>query len=240
MEKNDLTTNRRAFIGTLATSAAAMSFAGLATPLQSLAKEKDNANGADDPDAWFKKLDGKKHKIVFDATEPHEAMPFIWPAVFMMTNGATGTAPKDLGILVILRHEAIPFALEDKLWAKYNFGQVFKANDLGPAFKAADYKTAGASRNPLWRPKDGDFQVPGFGNVPIGINQLQDAGVMFAVCNAAMTVYSAALAQGMNQKPDDVLKEWKAGVLPGVQIVPSGVWAVGRAQEHGCAYCFAG
>jgi intracellular sulfur oxidation DsrE/DsrF family protein len=63
---------------------------------------------------------------------------------------------------------------------------------------------------------------------------------MFAVCNAAMTVYSAALAQGMNKKPEDILNEWKAGLLPGVQIVPSGVWAVGRAQEHGCAYCFAG
>ncbi|MGZ3844644.1 MAG: hypothetical protein ACXVBJ_07060 [Flavisolibacter sp.] len=239
MEKYDLTTNRRAFIGTLATGAAAMSLAGIAAPLQTLAKDKSaTANATDDPDAWFKKLDGKKHKIVFDATEPHQAMPFVWSAVFMMTNAPT--PPKDLGIVVILRHEAIPFAFEDKLWSKYNFGEVFKANDLGPAFKAADYKTAGSTRNPLWHPKDGDFQVPGFGNVPIGINQLQDQGVMFAVCNAAMTVYSAALAQGMNKKPEDVLNEWKAGLLPGVQIVPSGVWAVGRAQEHGCAYCFAG
>jgi len=68
MEKYDLTTNRRAFIGTLATGAAAMSLAGIAAPLQTLAKDKPAVNGADDPDAWFKKLDGKKHKIVFDAT----------------------------------------------------------------------------------------------------------------------------------------------------------------------------
>jgi hypothetical protein len=241
MESNDLTTNRRAFIGTLATGAAAMSIAGLAAPLQTMAKQNHHFSPTDDdPDAWFKKLDGKKHKIVFDATDAHEAMPFIWPTVFMMTNGATGTAPKDLGIVVILRHEAIPFAFEDRLWSKYNFGQLFKAGELGMAFKAADYKTAGSTRNPLWHPKDGDFQVPGFGNVPIGINQLQDAGVMFAVCNAAMTVYSAAVAQGMGQKPEDVFNDWKSGVLPGIQIVPSGVWAVGRAQEHGCAYCFAG
>ena len=91
MEKNDLTTNRRAFIGTLATGAAAMSLAGLAAPLQTLAKEKNNANPTDDPDAWFKKLDGKKHKIVFDATKTHQAMHFIWPAVYMMTNADTGT-----------------------------------------------------------------------------------------------------------------------------------------------------
>jgi intracellular sulfur oxidation DsrE/DsrF family protein len=36
------------------------------------------------------------------------------------------------------------------------------------------------------------------------------------------------------------MNDSKAGLLPGIQIVPSGVWAVGRAQEHGCQYCFAG
>ena len=45
---------------------------------------------------------------------------------------------------------------------------------------------------------------------------------------------------GNNADPAAVKKEWVAGVLPGIQVVPSGVWAVGRAQEHGCAYCFAG
>jgi len=29
-------------------------------------------------------------------------------------------------------------------------------------------------------------------------------------------------------------------LFPGIQVVPSGVMAVGRAQEHGCTYCFAG
>lgn len=241
MESNDLnlTTNRRAFIGTMAAGAAAMSLAGLAAPLQSLAKEKKNFPADDDPDAWFNKIKGK-HRIVFDATNPHEAMPFVWPAVFVMTNQATGTPAKDLGVVVILRHEAIPFAFEDRIWAKYNFGQVFKAGELGAAFKAADYKTAANTRNPLWHPKDGDFQVPGFGNVNIGINQLQDQGVLFCVCNAAMTVYSAALSQPMNMKAEDVYSDWKSGLLPNIQIVPSGVWAVSRAQEHGCAYCFAG
>jgi len=69
---------------------------------------------------------------------------------------------------------------------------------------------------------------------------LQDSGVMFCVCDAAMTVYSAALAQGMNADAGEVKKEWLAALLPGIQVVPSGVWAVGRAQEHGCTYCFAG
>jgi intracellular sulfur oxidation DsrE/DsrF family protein len=86
----------------------------------------------------------------------------------------------------------------------------------------------------------GDFQVPGIGSVAIGINDLQEQGVMFCVCNAAITVYSTAISQGMNMSPEEVKKDWLAGLLPGIQVVPSGVWAVGRAQEHGCAYCFAG
>ncbi len=53
-------------------------------------------------------------------------------------------------------------------------------------------------------------------------------------------IFSAAVAEGMKMDPADVKKDWMAGLLPGVQVVPSGIWGVGRAQEHGCTYCFAG
>jgi len=39
---------------------------------------------------------------------------------------------------------------------------------------------------------------------------------------------------------DTAKKEWTAGVVPGVTILPSGVWGVNRAQEKGCTYCYAG
>jgi len=82
--------------------------------------------------------------------------------------------------------------------------------------------------------------VPGFGEVAIGINQLQNSGVQFCVCEAALTVYSAIIAEGINKEPAEVRKDWVAGLLPGIQPVPSGVWALGRAQEKQCAYIFAG
>jgi intracellular sulfur oxidation DsrE/DsrF family protein len=37
-----------------------------------------------------------------------------------------------------------------------------------------------------------------------------------------------------------VKKEWIAGLFPGIQVVPSGVMAVARAQEFGANYIFAG
>jgi intracellular sulfur oxidation DsrE/DsrF family protein len=44
----------------------------------------------------------------------------------------------------------------------------------------------------------------------------------------------------MKMDAADVKKDWVSGILPGIQIVPSGVLAVNRAQEHGCTYCYAG
>jgi hypothetical protein len=37
-----------------------------------------------------------------------------------------------------------------------------------------------------------------------------------------------------------VKKDWISGILPGIQLVPSGVMAVNRTQEKGCTYCYAG
>jgi intracellular sulfur oxidation DsrE/DsrF family protein len=56
----------------------------------------------------------------------------------------------------------------------------------------------------------------------------------------ALTVYSQMAAKSAGLNPEDVKKDWVSGVLKHIQIVPSGVWAVGRAQEHGFAYCYAG
>ncbi len=232
------TSNRRKFLGALGTGAAAMSIATLA-PLQHLNANPINTAGDDDPDAWFNQIKGK-HRIVFDATQPHEIMPFVWPRVFLMTNEMTGTPTKENSVVVVLRHSAIGYAFDHPLWAKYKLGQLFKAHDPATANPATGDPGKPAERNPFWKPAKGAYTVPGFGEVQIGINELQENGVMFCVCNAAMTVYSGILANTMNLKSEDVMKDFKAALLPGIQVVPSGVWAVGRAQEHGCGYIFAG
>lgn len=234
MSTNDFTeaTDRRGFLGTLATGAAAMGFAGIVTPIQANANVITPSPGIPgDPEEMFKKINGK-HRVVFDATKPHDIMPFVWPRVFLLTNAATGTPEKECSVVVVLRHSAIGYAMEDRLWAKYKFGEVFQAED--PETKKP------ALRNPFWKPKPGAYMVPGFGDVPIGINQLQDSGVQFCVCEAALTVYSAVVAQGMKADPAEVRKDWVSGIFPGIQPVPSGVWALGRAQEKHCAYIFAG
>ncbi|MEP6615677.1 MAG: twin-arginine translocation signal domain-containing protein [Ginsengibacter sp.] len=220
---------RREFLGNVAAGAAALGLLSIPSSLKAApALFQDPVSDADE---WFKKVKGK-HKIIFDVTKPNDLMPFAWPKVFLLTNEKTGTPIKENSVVVVLRHDGIPYAFEDSLWSKYKFGELFKAND--PATKAASI------RNPFWKPKPGDFSIPGIGSVEIGINELQEDGVMFCVCDMAITVFSAVVAKNMNLNAAEVKKEWLAGLLPGIQVVPSGVWAVGRAQEHGCAYCFAG
>ena len=223
-------TNRRGFLGSLASGAAAVGFATIAPSISANAEDYSSPEPGD-PEAWLKKINGK-HRIVFDSTEPHEIFPFAWPKVFMMTNAATGTAEKDCSVVVVLRHSSMGYALEDRLWEKYKLGEHMKVND--------GKTKAPATRNPFWKPAQGDYNVPGIGPVEIGINTLQDDGVIFVVCNMAILVNAHVIAGKMGLKGEDVQKDLLSGVLPGIEIAPSGVWAVGRAQEKGCGYCFVG
>lgn len=222
---------RRKFLQKLATGTAALGIASVLTPFQQAHAGLISTSNDSSPEEWFNQIKGK-HKIVFDATGPHGIFPFAWPRVFLLTNASTGTPENENSVVVILRHNAIPYAFTDNMWAKYNFGEVFKIDD--PKTKKP------ATRNPFWQPKPGDFSVPGIGNVNIGINELQESGVLFCVCSMAIMVNSTVVADKMNMKADDVKKDWLSNIIPGIEPMPSGVWAVGRAQEHGCGYCFVG
>ena len=219
----DSSTHRRGFLGTLAAAAAA----GLAsfTPLRlSAAPRGEPVRGMDAAfEAWLNRITGK-HKMVFDAPEPNSGMPVIWPRVWLNGNNENyGTTDADNSAVVILRHAAIPFAMHDALWAKYKFGEMFGIKE----------GEAPATRNNFAKPLP--LPLPG-----TGVEQLLAKGALFGVCNVAMTIYSGAAAQKMGLDPAAVKAEWVAGLIPGVQVVPSGVLAVARAQEKGCGYCFAG
>ena len=238
----DQKTPRRGFLGLLASGAAALGFSALSSPTAAASAATTKLLSTDQPheaDQWFTKLKGK-HRVVYDAPHPNEIMPFAWPKVFLMTNEMTGTPAADCGVVVVWRHSAICYAFKDEMWAKYNFAELFNVKEHGGAFQAADAAVATKTRNPFWNTNPGDFKIPSIGAVDIGIRDLQSSGVMICVCSTAMGVYSTIIAGKMSLKPEDVLSDWKAHMIPGIQPVPSGVWALGRAQEHKCGYIFAG
>ncbi len=220
MAESSSSTPRRDFLGTLATAAAVTGMSGL-LPRELLAASPPTPVSDAQLEAWFKRMTGK-HRIVFDAPMPNSGMPAIWPRVYLNTIEASYPG-EGASAMVILRHDGLPLSMKDEVWAKYSLGELFHIND----------GNAPAKRNPY-------ASITGLPIPGLGIAELLKGGVLVGACDVALTVYSAGAAQKMGMDPAAVKREWVAALLPGVQVVPSGVLAVGRAQELGCAYCFAG
>lgn len=211
---------RREFLSSIAASMAAV---GLSSALPSgLGAETVTGFGTLDAalDAWFGRIKGK-HRMIFDAPEPNNGLAAIWPRVYLNTMQATW--PGEATAVVILRHDGLALALGDPVWSKYGIGEMFNIKDGDAPAKRNPYATITG------------LPIPG-----LGIAELLKSGVLVGACDVALTIYSAGAAQKMGLDPATVKKEWVAGLLPGVQVVPSGVLGVARAQELGCAYCFAG
>ena len=216
-------THRRGFLGRIGATAAAMGLGAL-VPRSLAAEPEPRSTGADPAyEGWLNKITGK-HKIVFDAPEPNGGMPVVWPRVWLdTTNGNYGTTDAQNSAVVILRHGAIGFALKDAVWAKYKLGEVFKVTD----------GTVPSVRNTWVKPLP--LPLPG-----TGLEALLAKGVLVGACNVALTVYSGVVAQSMKMDAAAVKADWIANLIPGIQVVPSGVLAVSGTQEKGCVYCFAG
>ncbi|MBS1949500.1 MAG: hypothetical protein OJF59_002786 [Cytophagales bacterium] len=220
------TNPRREFLEKLAVGSTLV-LPTLMASLESEATPLSNSSVAENADEWFNQVKGK-HKIVYDATEPNEGFPVIWSWVFYKSNNETGTPDNQMTAMVVLRHRAISLAMQDSVWEKYKFGEVFNVTDGNTK--------APATKNIYLEPTDPRMVML----KADGIKALMERGVMFCVCGMAIAANSMRIAKAMNVSPEKVKKEWMDGIIPGIQVVPSGVWAVGRAQEHGCAYCYAG
>lgn len=213
-------TPRRGFLGRMAAAAMGIGAASLAAPEHASAAP---ASRSTSPalEAWFGKLKGK-HRVVFDATGPNEGMPAIWPRVYLNTMAATYPG-EEASAMVILRHKGLALALQDSIWAKYHLGEMFDIKPGGTAATANPYATITG------------LPIPG-----LGVAELLKSGVLFGACDVALTVYSSGAAAKMKMDAAAVKKEWVAGLFPGIQVVPSGVMGVARAQEFEARYIFAG
>jgi len=220
-------THRRSFLSSLAAGATALGLGAL-VPRGVVAQPTSGARrtGDSDLDAWLDKITGK-HKQVYDMPEANGGIGLAWSRVFYMTNEETGVPASDVTVAVVLRHGAIPLAMPDAMWAKYK---------LGEELNITDPETGAPSvRNPFYRePKTGS-PLPG-----MAIESLMASGTLFGVCHMAIKVVSGSIAGKMNTTAEEVAADMVANLIPGVQLLPSGVWAVNRTQERGCTYCFAG
>src|SRR5207245_6224533 len=120
---------RRGFLGRVAATAAA-GVAGL-TPLRLEAhpSSRDHVGVDASFETWLNRINGK-HKMLFDAPEVNDGMPVVWPRVWLNGNNENyATKDADNSAVVVLRHSAIPIAMQDAVWVKYKLGEAFSIKE---------------------------------------------------------------------------------------------------------------
>lgn len=225
---NEMENNRRNFFATLALGLGASAFPNYLKDFDNLEPVLvDSGTKENVTSNWFKGIKGE-HRVVYDGSQPHNTLPIVWNWAFLESNNSVGVLDNQMTAMTVLRHSGIVFAFNSQIWNKFKLGELVSF---------LDNKTGKPSlRNTVYEPQEGDMPLPTIQ----GIKDLQKRGSMFCVCDLATKVYGSAIASAQGLNPDDVYKEMVEGILPGIKLVPSGVWALGRAQNEKCAYIFAG
>jgi intracellular sulfur oxidation DsrE/DsrF family protein len=232
MPRSDVRTSsaRRSFLSRLGGGFAAFGAALGAQSATALAQAPASGAGwhpaRHAEDDWFDKIPGK-HRTFLDAISAHgvsEALHFASNIITTSKSGY-GLDSSDVAIVVCLRHGATAFAFNDTIWGKYG-------EPLSAQTKFTDPKTNAAPTKNL-------YNSPEFKRDET-FDALIKLGVHFAVCDKSTQGLSGNLARKTEGKQDAVYKELLANVIPNGHMVPSGIVAVGHAQEHGYAYAYCG
>jgi hypothetical protein len=212
-------TPRRGFLGGVAAGAATL----LVTRFSNAGAEVRSLT-APPSDEWIGKIKGK-YRQVFDNTSPNEGWGASFPLNFIdSTKEATKATDADITAVSVFRHFAMPLLLNDAVWAKYHIGEMLKVKD--------PKTNAFATRNIF---RDNVPLRPG-----LTYEKIMSAGSIFVACNLALTVISGMAAPGAKVTPEVAKKEFEAGLLPGSHLAASGVYAINRAQQSQCTYCYGG
>jgi intracellular sulfur oxidation DsrE/DsrF family protein len=233
--KSEPKTHRRSFLGRMfgAAAAAGLSMAGTAG---AAAQESG-------PDDWIKEVKGE-HRCLFDFPQHKNGMPLLHILNYLNTySAAYKTGPGQVGAVgtfySVGTQSSISLAFNDTIWAKYGLG-------VYTGLKDADGKPY--TRNVFNRPTTKDLHlvmqaidspmIPALADaVPaLGIENLQKMGAKFVLCANALGIWCLELEARGKGKAQDIDKELRANLLPGVTIVPAMVIAIDKAQEAGIKY----
>ncbi|HEY9229814.1 MAG TPA: twin-arginine translocation signal domain-containing protein [Gemmatimonadaceae bacterium] len=215
-------TPRRDFIGGVAAGAGALLVGGWSPANAEAASLMETSMLADE---WVSRIKGK-YKQVFDITGPNNSFGGAYPLNFInSTKEATKAPDTDITAVAVFRHFAMPLTLNDAVWAKYKLGEIVDVKD--------PKTNAPATRNVY---KD---------NIPLYTGVTYETlsskhGVIIVACGLALNVISGMAASKAGVTAEQAKKDFTAGLIPGVSVAASGVYAVNRAQQAGCTYCYAG
>lgn len=182
-------------------------------------------------DEWLAQVPGK-HRIVIDAVTPAAAGAAVLYAsnLFSTNKSAYSLADTDLGIVIVMRHFATPFAFNDAAWAKYG-------KPMGAMLDFKDPKTKETPSTNLYNSPAYGLALPNLGST---IESVTSKGAVIAICDLATHFAASQLAQATNGSAEAIYSDFKANALPHSRFVSAGVVAVTRAQELGYSLIYAG
>jgi intracellular sulfur oxidation DsrE/DsrF family protein len=219
MEWN-MTLARRRFVARLGAAFGLAGAAGAtaqASPVQSSADARWQA--AKHPtDAWYDNIPGV-HRFVFDTISPDgltRAMGFAGTYLDANKSGY-GLKDSDSAIILIVRNRSTRFGYNDAMWAKYG-KQFSEAMD-----NFVDPKTKQVPAVNVYATSGGQM------------DKLIQRGAQIAVCEVATHGVASSLARAIDGKADEIFVELSGNLVPNARLVPAGIVAVNRAQEHGYA-----
>ncbi len=177
-------------------------------------------------DSWTQRLRSVKHKAVFDSATVEEGMALEQASTFMAGyHEQFGTSDAETVPVVVMRHMGTVLAFNDSIWKAYSLGEMVKLDDPQTGTRAV--------RNPFAMIAADDAKA--LVTQGASLDSLRARGAILLACNKATRNFAGRLAKRDNKQMADVYEELKANLLPGVLLQPSGVYAVIRAQEAGCA-----
>jgi intracellular sulfur oxidation DsrE/DsrF family protein len=211
---------RREFLAQLGVAAAAIAFD---------ADEMRAASGATAGSpwdtSWLDRLAAAQYRVVFNASDIADGAAMDYASTFFDNfHEAHGTSDAQTRPVIVFRRLGTVMALNDVLWDKYSIGEDRKVND--PATRAP------AKRNVFWKPAPGAPPEAASNK----IETLHKRGMISLVCNIAAMNVGYSLAQKSGRDVEEVRQEVKANLVPGAILVPSGIYALIRAQNAGCAF----
>lgn len=195
-----------------------------AEPAKALTKGLTTSRGPKEPsNKWLEGLTAK-HKQFFDAPTANGGVPLVHVMNYYDTyNKAFNVKDADIDAVLTFYGATTFYGLNDAAWAKYQIGEFLETNDAtGKPATANPWRTA-----PV---------VLGMTLPQASLESLHKRGATLILCNNALTIFSALLAQKRGLDPKAVYEDMKANILPDVDLVPGMVVAIEQAQRAGLSY----
>ncbi len=175
--------------------------------------------------SWVERIAAAKYRVVFNANVINDGGA-VYSAALVLDQfyEVYGISDQSTCPVIVFRSAGTAMAFNDSIWARYKIGDQAKVND--PATQVS------ATRNIFWKARDGASPKAAASS----ISALQERGLICLVCNRALSGWANEFATKTQQKEDTVYAEMRANLIPGAYLVPSGIFALIRAQNAGCAY----